>query len=544
MRCQWQLTQLHRASLPASAPLQKQAQTIAAQLGYKGTLRLRVSPAANSPFAAGVLRPNICLPPACSENLAAEEITALLAHEIAHLRRHDMAWNNGWRWCQALLWFHPLVWKIPAAHAFACEQEADRQAGNQFVNASDYPPLLARLTLRILRQPVPELPLSMNGSAQISRRLAALEKGHLGPWTWGRSLASAGATGLLGLLIIGIGFSPASRAQNTTAPVPPHTNPTIRVSNDLQKPSSTVQFTGTVRYADGTPAPNVKVEIHPGEHMNAYYYAEAQTDADGHFQLYTTRHEDNGWFGHATFENTFVAHDLKKQLGAAKCVHSDERQVDLVLREPIMLTGSCVDPQNKPIPGSEVQVWYYGTRHETNSLPPYSGKADVNGQFVIPNLAPDGKYFLVIITKGYGKDFLFLNQGAESRKNVTLSPVVLYPKSHQVAGQVLDANGQPAPNVPVRLHGSHDWDYPETITDSHGRFRFDAICEGKLFLSVNTQRTNLSQVLTYSANKEAFSDDMQIVLRLKQDYFPQPGQYESEHPVDWALGPAADILKH
>ena len=83
-------------------------------------------------------------------------MSALLSHEMAHLRQHDLVWCVAWRWMKAVCWFHPLVWKIPAAHNLACEQEADRIASGQLADQDSYSQLLARLALRVLALPAVE----------------------------------------------------------------------------------------------------------------------------------------------------------------------------------------------------------------------------------------------------------------------------------------------------------------------------------------------------------------------------------------------------
>lgn len=62
-----------------------------------------------APFLSGTLRPAIVLPRAL---LAApkSDLEAVLAHELAHLKRRDLVWNALLWFVQTLLWFHPLVW--------------------------------------------------------------------------------------------------------------------------------------------------------------------------------------------------------------------------------------------------------------------------------------------------------------------------------------------------------------------------------------------------------------------------------------------------
>ena len=132
---------------------------------------------------------------------------ALLSHEIAHLRQHDLFWCVAWRWMKAVWWFHPLVWRVPAAHNLACEQEADRVASGQLAEPDSYSALLARLALRVLALPAVETKLTLNGSSQIARRLNHLEQKGIGAWSWRHSAAGIGLVGVLFLMTAGCEFS-------------------------------------------------------------------------------------------------------------------------------------------------------------------------------------------------------------------------------------------------------------------------------------------------------------------------------------------------
>jgi hypothetical protein len=113
----------------------------------------------------------------------------------------------GWRWMQAAFWFHPLVWKIPAAHNLACEQEADRLAAGQLADRAGYPQLLARLALRVLALPAVETKLVLNGGSQIAQRLLHLKKEKAGEWRWHHSLAGFALAAILFLTATGCKFS-------------------------------------------------------------------------------------------------------------------------------------------------------------------------------------------------------------------------------------------------------------------------------------------------------------------------------------------------
>jgi len=197
-----QLSTLKRGAIPAAPAIQVLAGEILQRLRIRRFARVLVSDSAVSPFVFGVIQPAIMLPGKLVQSLPAEEMAALLRHEIAHLRRYDLFWCAGWRWMKALFWFHPLVWRVPETHSLACEEEADRVASAQMENRASYARLLARLTLRVLAAPEMETQITANGTAQITQRLRRLGK-ELGIWKPTHSLAAFGL--VLAMVLVSAG---------------------------------------------------------------------------------------------------------------------------------------------------------------------------------------------------------------------------------------------------------------------------------------------------------------------------------------------------
>ena len=221
IRLQRQLARLRYESRPASEDLREQVRIIQTKLGVKKTIDVRVSDSIISSFACGLLKPTILISQKLAGELPSDEISVLLAHEIAHFRGHDLFWCIGWRWMQALFWFHPLVWKIPAAHNLACEQESDRLASGQMPDKSDYMRSLARLALRVLALPAVESRLVLNGASQIAERLNHLKRGKDGNWNWKYSMAGFGLVAFLFILATGCQIS---KKTSPTADVPKNLN--------------------------------------------------------------------------------------------------------------------------------------------------------------------------------------------------------------------------------------------------------------------------------------------------------------------------------
>ncbi|MES2788968.1 MAG: M56 family metallopeptidase [Planctomycetota bacterium] len=62
------------------------------------------------PTVIGIIKPAILLPLTLTSGLAPEQIEAILAHELAHLRRYDQLVNLLQRLVESTLFFHPAIW--------------------------------------------------------------------------------------------------------------------------------------------------------------------------------------------------------------------------------------------------------------------------------------------------------------------------------------------------------------------------------------------------------------------------------------------------
>lgn len=106
---------------------------------------LRQVPGLGSPLACGVLRPCILLPQEMAERGDRTELTAALAHEVAHLARRDVPWTYATRLVQSLLWFQPLVWGLHRRMVAASEELCDLQAVQNGLKRETYADCLLRL---------------------------------------------------------------------------------------------------------------------------------------------------------------------------------------------------------------------------------------------------------------------------------------------------------------------------------------------------------------------------------------------------------------
>lgn len=64
------------------------------------------------PVVVGIVRPMVLLPSALASGLPPAQLEALIAHELAHVRRWDPLVNLLQRLAEAVLFFHPAVWYV------------------------------------------------------------------------------------------------------------------------------------------------------------------------------------------------------------------------------------------------------------------------------------------------------------------------------------------------------------------------------------------------------------------------------------------------
>ena len=97
---------------------------------------------------AGVLRPVIILNEEIIRQLTDTELTAVLCHEIAHMKRGHLLLGRVYDYICMLNWFNPFAWIAKEDFAVYCELDCDRSAlaalRNEAANA-DYASAMLRL---------------------------------------------------------------------------------------------------------------------------------------------------------------------------------------------------------------------------------------------------------------------------------------------------------------------------------------------------------------------------------------------------------------
>ena len=92
--------------------LPEKMNVLAERMGVNRTVRLLQSTRVATPLVLGWLRPAILLPVELITNLPAEHWDAVLAHELAHIRRYDYLVNLLQTAAETVLFYHPGVWMV------------------------------------------------------------------------------------------------------------------------------------------------------------------------------------------------------------------------------------------------------------------------------------------------------------------------------------------------------------------------------------------------------------------------------------------------
>ena len=91
------------------------------------------------PATLGVLRPIILLPISATTGLTHKQLLAIMAHELAHIRRWDYAVNVAQAAIEAMLFFHPAVswasWRVRQERENCCDDIAVDVAGDRTLYA-------------------------------------------------------------------------------------------------------------------------------------------------------------------------------------------------------------------------------------------------------------------------------------------------------------------------------------------------------------------------------------------------------------------------
>jgi bla regulator protein blaR1 len=230
--------------------------------GLNNRIKLACSDASLEPGVFGVFRPMLLLPEGMIERLSNSELEAIIAHEIAHVCRHDNLISALHMFSEALFWFHPMIWWLGARliedRERACDEEVLRLGKN--------PQSYAEGILKICEFYLESRFACFAGvtGGDIKKRIQTIMAHRIGGKLSSAKrfiLAMAGIVALFFPIAVGLFKAPSSQAQSQTGLKPSFEVTSIKIAENC----------GNVR-----PGVNLKIPLGPSYQPGGRYFTCSQ----------------------------------------------------------------------------------------------------------------------------------------------------------------------------------------------------------------------------------------------------------------------------
>ena len=214
------------ATVPAATALGDMALRLARRLHITRTVTFLESTLVDVPTVIGWLRPVVLVPASALAGLSPHQLEAILAHELAHIRRHDYLVNLLQTLVETLLFYHPAVWWLSRRIRIEREHCCDDLAVSLCGDPVSYARALA--DLEELRSRGREFVLAANGGSlldRVRRLLGAPTHAGRGPGWLAASVSvlviSGIAAGALGTALVGSDQATPAPSQAATVVAEP-----------------------------------------------------------------------------------------------------------------------------------------------------------------------------------------------------------------------------------------------------------------------------------------------------------------------------------
>lgn len=200
---------------PASARVHGAFRHLMIRMRITQPVQLFVSGAALVPVTLGFFKPVILLPISAVTGLTARQLELIIAHELAHIRRHDYLVNLIQSIIETVLFYHPAVWHV--SHIIRSERENccdDLAVAVCDCDGRSLATALARLEETRNSEGVFAMSAHGGGLAQRVRRLVGATDRATNPTF--RCLVGLAAPAIVALIVIAGAM--ISRAQDSTNP--------------------------------------------------------------------------------------------------------------------------------------------------------------------------------------------------------------------------------------------------------------------------------------------------------------------------------------
>jgi beta-lactamase regulating signal transducer with metallopeptidase domain/peroxiredoxin len=424
------------------------------------TVRLLETGLVDSPALYGLFRPRLLLPPKLAERFSQNELRHIFLHELAHVRRRDMAAQWLVTCFQIAHWFNPILWfgfrRMAADRELACDELALSVIGE--TESPAYGQTIIKLLEACSETPaLPGLVGILEDKNQIFQRVSMIARFKRHPrWSF------AGAVMLVALGLATLTGAQSERAANASRP---------NLTTAGQNTSPDRQMKGRVVDKTGKPIADAVVKIRGVTRGGTTQFRanndvdqRALTGADGTFVI------DGQYKFDAVgvdVEAPGFARGVFRKLATGENVH------ELQLFEGATVKGRLVKDAS---PLSGVRIGLSGVDREPDTgVGSYSVVTDHDGRFCFNHTTPSRNYYLYANMDSLGA------QGAtvatrlqvEGDGSTLEAGDLQVEKGFTLAGKTRLSDGKLVPpKTRVLLSRDGPLDSSECELDSDGKFQF------------------------------------------------------------------------
>src|SRR5688572_29127698 len=439
-------------------------------------VRLLVQTRIDSPVVIGWLRPAILIPLSALTGLEENQLIAILAHELAHIRRHDFVVNILQRCAESALFYHPGIWwlsaRIRMERENCCDDLAVRFCGSRRLYAQ------ALVNLERKRVLAPKLAVAMTGG-RLRDRVQRL----LGFQATGVDWESIAATFVFIMIwmLAGLWQSNTLRAAPGASPEMPTTEAVSASLAEVPKVPVQGALNAIAGILTAQPAPAI-----------------AAPPAAGMIQGVVTRAGSHEPIQNAqiTIEGDF---DNPRAFGAlmtALAPFGIQRNPNAQQDEQRLVQGLNNAALNRGVPLLDLD-YLDALRTFRSATAQFSATSDSSGKFTLKDVPP-GQYivrteresFFPVAPAGMADTVAkAVVRMAEPR---TLNVEIPMAPGGTIGGRVLDAFNRPLSNGHVEAFSvTYQGGYPilqaaaADTTDDRGEFRLFWLPAGEYYIAVN-----------------------------------------------------------
>lgn len=480
---------------PAGDSVQRLLTRTAKTLGLARAVEVLQSTLVKTPVVVGHFRPVVLLPLCVVTGLSERQLALILAHELAHIRRHDYLINLLQTFVETLFFYHPAVWWL--SHQIRNEREncCDDVAMTTVDSRADYGRAL--LALEELRSTRTALSLAAQGGSLLAR-IRRIAGGEPAP-------AIAGGGSVLCVILVSIAVFVAATwaaAPEADKPKQPAASKTQAVANARKplppatahawQPGQTLDFR-VINARTKQPLPGVKLDLQcHGPGINFQDIKVYTTNAEGRAEI---RLPDRRPDAVRVYPSKPGFVPLRVYWGDDLPAPKLPKSVTVPMEPGTVWGGVVRNEKGQPIAGVKVNVRYW---ERTSQFNPH---LRVNIDDDIPGVTTDkdGRWRMDILPAKFTDDGprLFLAHpdyvSDHLQRGHTPTPVIERPsyeslraqtavmvmsKGATISGRVTDESGKPIPAAVVsNQYDCYDPDPLKitAITNQDGQFRLSGL---------------------------------------------------------------------